>query len=104
MKYFDIYGENYYLRFNNSEKYFSKFGLIFGIISFIFFGIYIIIELNEIISHKKFNMISNRKKSELTKVNVKNINFIISINNEFLENININSSYFNIKLKYWIVI
>ena len=49
-------------------------------------------------------MISNRKKSELTKINVKNINFIISINNEFLENININSSYFNIKLKYWIVI
>ena len=49
-------------------------------------------------------MISNRKKSELIKVNVKNINFIISINNEYLENININSSYFNIKLKYWIVI
>ena len=99
MKYFDIYGEKYYLRFNNNEKYFSKLGIITGIISFIFFGIFIIIQTNEIFSHKKFNIISNRKKSELIKVNVKNINFFLSINNE-LEYINLNSSYFDIKLKY----
>ena len=100
MKYFDIYGENYYLRFNNNKKYFSKFGIITGIISFINFGIYIIIQINEIFSHKKFTIISNRKKSELIKVNVKNINFILSINNEYLEYINLNSSYFDIKLNY----
>ena len=62
MKYFDIYGENYYLRFNNNEKYFSKFGIIIGLFSFIFFGIYIIIQINDIFSHKKFNLITNRKK------------------------------------------
>jgi hypothetical protein len=101
MKYFDIYGENYYLRFNNNEKYFSKFGIIIGLFSFIFFGIYIIIQINDILSHKKFNLITNRKKSDLSIVNLKNINFLININDEDSEIININSSYFDIKLAYY---
>ncbi len=101
MKYFDIYGENYYLRFNNNEKYFSNFGIIIGLFSFIFFGIYIIIQINDILSHKKFNLITNRKKNDLASVNLKNINFLININDEHSEIININSSYFDIKLEYY---
>jgi len=99
LNFFDIYSQNFLLHFDQSDKFHSKIGRFFGLLSVLSFLTIILIYVQILISRKNFSLLSNNLLDYSSSINLTNTPILFSIIDNNNKLIQLDNKLFNFYLQ-----